>query len=1507
MTLAGFEYGPDGRPVIAWREENNCGGKPRIFWTRQEQGQWHQAEFLSERRYNGGAPGDYAHQLALRPSDGNPFLIYADVGGSNEINTYVSDIGANPGGGVSTYIEGLVGPQRCASVNYSPAFGPSDQTPQWATGLSECNGLGPVRLNGVNINAAADNPRASLAIDAKGTRHVLWNSGSDVYYSRYPLNASLPGLTTPLFNDLNRFGGEVRIAVDGAGVLHAIVRGPDVSADWDLGAIVYLKSTDGGDTWSSPEYVDPHDDPAIQNPWNANSDLSFAIDADGVPSVTFWRWTSELWYARRDGRGGTWTQQRVTALPMANPVRANQLRFDPNGTPVIAYYDSASHMMRLARPVPPGDVVPIDVAVTATAAPSIVRAGATTTFTLTVTNKGVTNLDRVVLVNRLPAAANFISASPAQGADGQWTFALTSGASTTVTIIATAPIAEGATADVATVLVDAADDHPEDNAAAAVLRVQPDHCFVPDGQPACGGFTPSDGTDIAVVVEATPATVAPGGFATFLIGVTNTGSVDLSDVNVDNVLGGGAAFVDAAPNPQSAIGAGQHFNIGSLAKGEQKWIVVRAMAPLVPGTISSRAHHLIDGDQNTLNDESRAVVQVVPDMCFVPPASLVGRWRADGDVSDATGGAVGSMVGDASFAVGRAGQAFSIHGNGSYVEVPDAPQLKPAQFTIAAWTLAPSFAQGGFDTVIAKGASGQDGNFGGDLDSYWLGFSNGRPTLYTQHQNGTGITQGPTPLSPMQWYHLAATFDGTTARVYVNGVEVAQNVIGSPIQYDSHPVPLVFGDDWQYGYASGDADYRGLIDEVAIHNRALSADEMRAMVEGSTDPACLEVVPDPGAPIRNGIPEARSQFSGVGMILSSATHGACTATMISPFIVLTAAQCLIDSSPEPVFEFSLGEGRTARLIDIRRHPLAFTVDGFNQAFDVALASLDRADVASWADVVPATLRAEPPTPIVEATAVGFGATNDGGRRTSGTLLLSDYAPFMGPDGVVHLQALLVTDPGSANQMFCAPGTGGPLFFEDQIVGVAAFRNVATCADDGPGFYINTSRVADWIHATTSELTNHPPLPDPVDVTTPNDVAITIVVTATDLEGDAVTATLMGNGAVGGHVEQTGPMSFFFTPDPTFVGHAFFFYRVADQYASSETVAANIQVTPPTTVRIDVVERITVTDSVVVTPAVMIDVAEAIHVIDTVVPTPAVMITVSEQVHVADTIVTGVVNTPAGINVMAPANGPVNATSAVSVTFPTVTQPGNTTFITQQGAFPPPDGFRYGKPPVTFDISTTAIYTAPLRVCITFGSTVFMSPAAARLFHYENGHWVDRTVSVDTTNRIICASVGSLSPFAIAEPEDLEGRMDGDGEVEAGGREYRVGFHIAERHIGDERGRLELTVVTPKSGKQKEARDEFASTAIDAINFWDDPAFSSGRWNRPRPEADSAVFAGVGEWNGASGYSFEARASDEGEPGRGRDHFTITIRDNHGIVVASVDGVLSNGNIQSERLKKEHWR
>src|SRR5947209_6550761 len=95
-TLAGFEYGPDGRPVLAWREDNSCGGGPRVFWTRKDGGLWNTTEFRPDAARNA-----YYHQMILRPSDGAPFLVYRDGAPGNSLYTYRTNLDAKPSDGGS--------------------------------------------------------------------------------------------------------------------------------------------------------------------------------------------------------------------------------------------------------------------------------------------------------------------------------------------------------------------------------------------------------------------------------------------------------------------------------------------------------------------------------------------------------------------------------------------------------------------------------------------------------------------------------------------------------------------------------------------------------------------------------------------------------------------------------------------------------------------------------------------------------------------------------------------------------------------------------------------------------------------------------------------------------------------------------------------------------------------------------------------------------------------------------------------------------------------------------------------------------------------------------------------------------------------------------------------------------------------------------------------------------------------------------------------------------------
>jgi len=126
-----------------------------------------------------------------------------------------------------------------------------------------------------------------------------------------------------------------------------------------------------------------------------------------------------------------------------------------------------------------------------------------------------------------------------------------------------------------------------------------------------------------------------------------------------------------------------------------------------------------------------------------------------------------------------------------------------------------------------------------------------------------------------------------------------------------------------------------------------------------------------------------------------------------------------------------------------------------------------------------------------------------------------------------------------------------------------------------------------------------------------------------------------------------------------------------------------------------------------------------------------------------TIVTTVA-TAAGSGVTVEPTVPAGA-EPVSLTFSNVTAAGETTVaVIEPGAAPPPpSGFQLG--PVYYEVSTTASFSGPITLCFGYGSVDAGTP---RLFHFENGAWVDITSTVDTSTRTVCGTASSLSPFAV---------------------------------------------------------------------------------------------------------------------------------------------------------------
>lgn len=129
----------------------------------------------------------------------------------------------------------------------------------------------------------------------------------------------------------------------------------------------------------------------------------------------------------------------------------------------------------------------------------------------------------------------------------------------------------------------------------------------------------------------------------------------------------------------------------------------------------------------------------------------------------------------------------------------------------------------------------------------------------------------------------------------------------------------------------------------------------------------------------------------------------------------------------------------------------------------------------------------------------------------------------------------------------------------------------------------------------------------------------------------------------------------------------------------------------------------------------------------------------------------------GVDVVVQPVDPLTGETPATLTFDNVTGGGVTTVTSttaseDQGA---PGGFKFGDPPVIYEITTTATYEGNITVCFDYSGISFVgNEEDLRLYHYESGAWVDATVlPVETVNNIICGIVSSLSPFAIFEPEE----------------------------------------------------------------------------------------------------------------------------------------------------------
>jgi glucose/arabinose dehydrogenase/PKD repeat protein len=266
------------------------------------------------------------------------------------------------------------------------------------------------------------------------------------------------------------------------------------------------------------------------------------------------------------------------------------------------------------------------------------------------------------------------------------------------------------------------------------------------------------------------------------------------------IQGSNVSLIAPSPQPQ----AGKTYEFSSWSDGGAAAHVIQA--PTTPATYRANYSEVV----------------------CAPLQGLAGAWGFDepsgAGVTDASGLANnGSITGATRTTSGRFGSALTFDGLDDLVTVPDSTSLDlTTRATLEAWVY-PTALGGSWRTALLKEQAGQL------VYALYANDDFGRPA---GHLFTTGdLRAGGTSSLPLNtWSHLALTWDGTTERFYVNGVQVGTAAVAGTLVNGAGPLRFGGNGVWSEWFA-------GRLDEIRVYNRALTQAELQA--DMSTPVTCV--------------------------------------------------------------------------------------------------------------------------------------------------------------------------------------------------------------------------------------------------------------------------------------------------------------------------------------------------------------------------------------------------------------------------------------------------------------------------------------------------------------------------------------------------------------------------------------------------------------------------------------------------------------------------------------------
>ena len=310
---------------------------------------------------------------------------------------------------------------------------------------------------------------------------------------------------------------------------------------------------------------------------------------------------------------------------------------------------------------------------------------------------------------------------------------------------------------------------------------------------------------------------------------------------------------------------------------------VATLTPTMPlARLTKYAVHITtdvgDADEGTLRSPVTWTFTTGPDEAVAHAAYAfsegTGSTAAD---SSANGNTAALTRAGLWTAAGRYGGGLLLAGGTDGARVPASPSLEPGPgLTVETWVYPTSVA--GYPKLIWRdGLNGSPFNLG-------MAWGDGTVVFGVTTTSGSFGLFAYRSIIPDRWTHVAATYDGSTLGIYVNGQLMNTAATEGSIIQSARDLWL--------GRAPWGEGLAGTLDEVRVYNRALSGAEisldMSTSIDDVTPPVVMSVSPGPGATSVSPIGSVTASFSeslasstvtASTLVLANASNGAVAATV----------------------------------------------------------------------------------------------------------------------------------------------------------------------------------------------------------------------------------------------------------------------------------------------------------------------------------------------------------------------------------------------------------------------------------------------------------------------------------------------------------------------------------------------------------------------------------------------------------------------------------------------------